>query len=106
MCQRLRLEENAGQNIDRRWREWKGNLALVLDFEGITKPTKGNSRRKEAMLTVGEAMKTHYLQRHESEDLVRNRKSFGTHREGHYIHEKEHFRRRYESISRRKTTGR
>ena len=49
----FRPDEEVGQNIDRRWREWIENLELVLDFEGITDPATGNSRRKAAMLTVG-----------------------------------------------------
>ena len=44
---------DSGKNLDRRWREWLENFELVLDFEGVTDPTEGSSKRKAAMLTVG-----------------------------------------------------
>ena len=44
---------DSGKNLDRRWKEWLENFELVLDFEGVTDPTEGKSRKKAALLTVG-----------------------------------------------------
>ena len=46
----FRPEDFAGQNIDRKWKEWIENFELVLEFEGIK--NTGN-KRKAALLTVG-----------------------------------------------------
>ena len=43
---------DSGKNIDRGWREWVENFELVLDFEGVTDPEEGKSK-KAALLTVG-----------------------------------------------------
>ncbi len=44
---------DSGKKLDRRWKEWLENFELVLDFEGVTGPTKGKSREKAALLIVG-----------------------------------------------------
>lgn len=44
---------DTGKNVDRRWKEWLENLELVLDFEGVTDPAEGASKRRAALLTVG-----------------------------------------------------
>ena len=44
---------DSGKNIDRRWKEWVENFELVLDFEGLTDPEEGKSKKKAALLTVG-----------------------------------------------------
>ena len=41
---------DSGKNIDRRRVE---NFELVLDFEGLTDPEEGKSKKKAALLTVG-----------------------------------------------------
>ena len=41
------------KNLDRRWNEWLENFELVLDFEGVTDPAEGKSKKKAALLTVG-----------------------------------------------------
>ena len=44
---------DSGHNQDRRWKEWLENFELVLEFEGVTDPTSGPSRKRAALLTVG-----------------------------------------------------
>ena len=44
---------DSSKYLDRRWREWLEHFELVLDLEGVTDPTEGNSKRKATMLTVG-----------------------------------------------------
>ena len=44
---------DTGKNVDRRWKEWLENHELVLDFEGVTDPAEGASKRRAALLTVG-----------------------------------------------------
>ena len=44
---------DSGHNQDRRWKEWLENFELVLEFEGVTDPTSGPSKKRAALLTVG-----------------------------------------------------
>ena len=46
---------DAGTNQERRWKQWLENLELVIDFEGITDPAEGPSKKRAALLAVGGA---------------------------------------------------
>ena len=37
---------DSGHNQDRRWKEWLKNFELVLEFEGVTDPTSGPSKKR------------------------------------------------------------
>ena len=49
---------DAGTNQERRWKQWLENLELVMDFEGITDPVEGPSKKQAALLAVGGALST------------------------------------------------
>ena len=46
---------DAGTNQERRWKQWLENLELVMDFEGITDPAEGPSKKRAALLALGGA---------------------------------------------------
>ena len=46
-------QQVAGSNQERRWKLWLENLELVMDFEGITDPEEGPSKKRAALLAVG-----------------------------------------------------
>ena len=47
------IQQDAGSNQERRWKLWLENLELVMDFEGITDPAEGPSKKRAALLAVG-----------------------------------------------------
>ena len=43
---------DSGHNQDRRWKEWLENFELVLEFEGVTDPTSGPSKKSTPIRNV------------------------------------------------------